>query len=165
MSSWSATGNRVTHSRRGVTWSLGSRLSAFAARSRDKNTPHIGGSGDANHEVCASRAGNRSRDATSWRRTMRQTNGLRALLLGVAILNGCSDTSHVATEPGYGNGGAMDLAIQPDQPTGADADSVQIVRASGDIEAAVAEYRTLLGTFNPPIAGEQAGGRREVSWD
>ena len=96
---------------------------------------------------------------------MRQTNGLWALLLGAAILAGCSDASHVATEPGHRNGGAMDLAIQPDQPTVADADSVQIVRASGDIAPAVAEYRTLLGTLNPPIAGEQAGGRREVNWD
>jgi len=42
---------------------------------------------------------------------------------------------------------------------------VQIVSASGDITAGVNQYRALLGTLNPNVAGEQPGGRREINWD
>jgi hypothetical protein len=42
---------------------------------------------------------------------------------------------------------------------------VQIVSATGDITGAVNDYRTLLGTLNPNVAGEQPGGRREINWD
>lgn len=42
---------------------------------------------------------------------------------------------------------------------------VQIVSATGDITAAVNQYRTLLGALNPNVAGEQPGGRREINWD
>ena len=42
---------------------------------------------------------------------------------------------------------------------------VQIVSATGDITAAVNQYRALLGTLNPNVAGEQPGGRREINWD
>ena len=97
---------------------------------------------------------------------MRQTTSLLAVLSGVAILlAGCSDAAQVVTEPGRRIAGATDLAAQPDQPTVADLDSVQIVRASGDIAPAVNEYRALLGALNPNIPGEQPGGRREVNWD
>jgi hypothetical protein len=47
----------------------------------------------------------------------------------------------------------------------ATAHSVQIVSATGDITAAVNQYRDLLGTLNPNVAGEQPGGRREINWD
>lgn len=96
---------------------------------------------------------------------MPQARDLRVLLVAAAILAGCSDASNVATEPGRRTIGAMDLATQPDQPTPADPDSVRILRASGAIEEAVSEFRTLLGTLNPNIAEEQPGGRREVNWD
>src|SRR6185503_2989208 len=46
-----------------------------------------------------------------------------------------------------------------------DRHDVQIVSATGDIAAAVNDYRDLLGTLNPNIAGEQPGGRREINWD
>ena len=42
---------------------------------------------------------------------------------------------------------------------------VQIVSATGDITAAVNQYRALLGALNPNVAGEQPGGRREINWD
>jgi hypothetical protein len=42
---------------------------------------------------------------------------------------------------------------------------VQIVSATGDITAGVNQYRALLGTLNPNVAGEQPGGRREINWD
>lgn len=96
---------------------------------------------------------------------MQQTSGRRAVLLGVSIiLAGCSDAGTVPTEPARRNGLAMDVAAE-DQPTGADKDSVQIVRASGDIAAAVNEYRALLGALSPNLPGEQAGERREINWD
>ena len=96
---------------------------------------------------------------------MRQMKALSALLIGGAILVGCSDADNIVTGPGHRSVGAMDLAAPPDQPTPVDADSVKIVRASGDISAEVNEYRALLGTLNPNVAGEQPGGRREVNWD
>src|SRR5688572_5658183 len=97
---------------------------------------------------------------------MRHLRDCWFLLFGAAILAGCNDGDRGATGPDR-DAGAMDLAAQPDQPAVAvaDADSVRIVRASGDIAGAVSEFRTLLGTLNPTLPGEQPGGRREVNWD
>ncbi|HEU4996185.1 MAG TPA: hypothetical protein VFT29_15315 [Gemmatimonadaceae bacterium] len=47
----------------------------------------------------------------------------------------------------------------------ATAHTLQVVSATGDITGAVNGYRTLLGTLNPNVAGEQPGGRREINWD
>jgi len=47
----------------------------------------------------------------------------------------------------------------------ATAHSVQITSATGDITASVNGYRAALGSLNPNVAGEQAGGRREINWD
>ena len=94
---------------------------------------------------------------------MRDMTTLRALLAGMALtLAACSDVSDVVTEPVRQDAGAMDLAAQPAPE---DADAARVVRASGDIGAAVNEYRALLGNLNPNIPGEQLGGRREVNWD
>jgi hypothetical protein len=43
--------------------------------------------------------------------------------------------------------------------------NAQVVQASGNITAAVNEFRGLLGSLSPNSAGEQAGDRREVNWD
>jgi len=40
-----------------------------------------------------------------------------------------------------------------------------VVTATGDIRATVDEFRNSLGPSNGTIAGEQAGGRREINWD
>jgi len=40
-----------------------------------------------------------------------------------------------------------------------------VVSVSGNITDAVATFRTLLGAPNGAVAGEQAGGRREINWD
>ena len=40
-----------------------------------------------------------------------------------------------------------------------------IITAADDIQAAVDEYRALLGVNNGGIAGSQAQGRREINWD
>jgi hypothetical protein len=47
----------------------------------------------------------------------------------------------------------------------ATAHNLQVVSATGDITGAVNDYRALLGTLNPNVAGEQSGGRREINWD
>lgn len=96
---------------------------------------------------------------------MRQTTGLRALLLGVAIIGaGCSDAGNTVTAPGQPTVGATS-ALQLDQKTLKAKHHVQIVTATGDITPVVNEYRGLLGTLNPNVAGEQPGGRREINWD
>ncbi len=40
-----------------------------------------------------------------------------------------------------------------------------VFTATGDITATVENFRTALGTSNGGVAGEQAGGRREINWD
>ena len=102
----------------------------------------------------------------SWRRIMQQMNGLRAALLGAAIiLAGCSDANRVVTEPGRVSS-AMALAPETDPNTVKQRHDVQIVSAAGDIAAAVNQYRSLLGPIlNPNVAGEQPGDRREINWD
>jgi hypothetical protein len=105
----------------------------------------------------------------SWRRIMQQMNGLRAALLGTAILAGCSDADRVGTEPGRvssATSSAVELAPQSDPNSVKQRHDVQIVSATGDIAAAVNEYRSLLGPIlNPNVAGEQPGDRREINWD
>jgi hypothetical protein len=44
-------------------------------------------------------------------------------------------------------------------------DATTIVRASGDIRAAVNHYRALLGPDNGGAPGRHAAGRREIDWD
>ncbi|HZV70748.1 MAG TPA: hypothetical protein VFG10_14435 [Saprospiraceae bacterium] len=46
-----------------------------------------------------------------------------------------------------------------------DEDNPQVLTASGDIQATLDEYRSLLGTNNGGSAGPQTSGRREISWD
>jgi hypothetical protein len=96
---------------------------------------------------------------------MRQVTSLRAVLFGLTIIGaGCSDAGDVVSGPGRPNAGAMSPA-QLDQQTSKEKGPVRIVRATGDITPAVDEYRALLGTLNPNVAGEQPGGRREINWD
>jgi len=89
-----------------------------------------------------------------------------AAFIGAAvILAGCSDAGRVTTAP------IAEDAVLKD-PSGLSLNKgfdkkhdVRIVSATGDITAAVTEYRTLLGALNPNVAGEQPGGRREINWD
>ncbi len=41
----------------------------------------------------------------------------------------------------------------------------QLITAAGDITAAIAEYRALLGADNAGTTGPQDAGRREINWD
>jgi predicted small secreted protein len=98
---------------------------------------------------------------------MRKTTSLWAMLFGAAIiLAGCNDAGPVGTEPDLRHASAMDPAAHADdEETLSERNDVKIVSATGDITAAVNEYRALLGTLNPNLAGEQPGGRREINWD
>ena len=42
---------------------------------------------------------------------------------------------------------------------------MHIVSAAGNIQAAIDEYRNLLGPNNGGVAGSQGSGRREINWD
>ena len=95
---------------------------------------------------------------------MRQTASHRVLLIGAAAaVTACSDANRPLTESGARNRG-LDPVAQLSESIKEKHD-VQIVSATGDIAAAVNDYRDLLGTLNPNIAGEQPGGRREINWD
>ena len=96
---------------------------------------------------------------------MHTSKNVMALLFGVAVtLTACADDAKLPT--------SLDdqivakrpfVRVAEDQVEGRD--DARIVRASGDITNAVNEYRNLLGTLNPNLAGEQPGGRREINWD
>ena len=96
---------------------------------------------------------------------MRQIRTLWPVLCGAAILAGCSDAGTAPTESGRPTIGELDASSLSDQKTLKRKKDVQIVTATGDITAAVNDYRALLGTLNPNLAGEQPGGRREINWD
>jgi len=89
-----------------------------------------------------------------------------AAFIGAAvILAGCSDAGRVTTAPIAEDAtlkDPSDLSLNKGFDKKHD---VRIVSATGDITAAVTEYRTLLGALNPNLAGEQPGGRREINWD
>jgi hypothetical protein len=87
----------------------------------------------------------------------------RPVLLGAAIiLAGCHDAGLV-TEASPSDANVTTLFSQKTLKVKND---VQIVSATGDITAAVNQYRGILGpVLNPNIAGEQPGDRREINWD
>lgn len=93
------------------------------------------------------------------------TTHRRVALIGAAIMfTGCGE-SGVLTESGSAARAGLAPTAQFDQRTLKDKGDVQIFTASGDITAAVNQYRDSLGALNPNVAGEQPGGRREINWD
>jgi hypothetical protein len=97
---------------------------------------------------------------------MRTFNSLSAVLCGIAMLTaGCADSSNSVTGTRDSANGSRPQAGTAHRTTIEGRDGVRIVSASGDIGAAVGEFRDLLGSLNPNVAGEQPGGRREINWD
>ena len=98
---------------------------------------------------------------------LHRTQRVPALMLATVVLAGCSDSGGLATESGRSARAELSPTAQFDQRTLKDKGDVQIVAASGDITAAVTQYRDLLGGGlpNPNVPGEQPGGRREINWD
>ncbi|MEP6620893.1 MAG: hypothetical protein ABJE47_16330 [bacterium] len=95
---------------------------------------------------------------------MQHTMNFRVVLFGAAaVLVACSDAN--TTQPAQSVAGAVAPVSSTQQSSLVQANGVQVVRGTGDITAAVNQYRALLGTLNPNLAGEQPGGRREINWD
>src|SRR5262245_58734113 len=102
----------------------------------------------------------------SWRRMMRQTTRRWLFLVGAAtILTGCNDKTRLTSEPNTRAPIAPSLDQTRDDQDEHGRDDVQIVSATGDITAAVKQYRDLLGALNQNVMGQQPGERREINWD
>lgn len=96
---------------------------------------------------------------------MRQTTSLRAAVLGFSItLAACGESSYTTSAPNSG-GGVSSVDSSTGSYNRTRRNDVQIVSATGDITAAVKEYRDLLGALSPNVKDEQAGERREINWD
>ena len=88
---------------------------------------------------------------------MRQTTRTWSALVGALLLSACGDSGPRVMAPTPPLAASKTL-----QKKG----HAQVVSASGDIAAAVAQYRTLLGDpLNGAKSGEQPAGRREINWD
>ncbi len=88
---------------------------------------------------------------------MRKTTRTWSAVLGGLLLAACSDPGPRAMAPTPPLAASKTLEKKG---------HAQVVSASGDIAAAVAQYRALLGDpLNAATRGEQAAGRREINWD
>ena len=96
---------------------------------------------------------------------MHSIRSLVVLIGGASILAGCNDGTRLINEPHSLVPGAATRDETHDDRDEQGRDDVRIVSATGDITAAVNDYRTLLGALNPNVAGQQPGERREINWD
>jgi hypothetical protein len=79
---------------------------------------------------------------------------------GIVLLTfvGACGYDHTSNPTGYGD-------TTPNATEAARAEP-RVIRATGDLTQALAEFRASLGgSLNPPGPGEQATGRREINWD
>ncbi|MDF2771054.1 MAG: hypothetical protein K0S86_547 [Geminicoccaceae bacterium] len=88
-----------------------------------------------------------------------------AVFAATLMLFGCSDGSRATTEPAPADSTGTIYFPEAAHETRVTRNDVRIVKATGDITAAVDEFRTLLGALNPNVNDEQPGGRREINWD
>jgi hypothetical protein len=96
---------------------------------------------------------------------MRTLTHVVGALVGAALLTGCDDNRQPTTAPGARSAAAPGHVASADQTGLKDKGDVQVVTATGDITAAVGEFRDLLGELSPNAKGEQKGERREINWD
>ncbi|MEP6731187.1 MAG: hypothetical protein ABJE10_11140 [bacterium] len=100
---------------------------------------------------------------------MRPLTQLMGALLSATVLTACDVPTPLATAPTEHAPPSGGVAASADKNTNDgsahERAAPQVVAANGDITVAVNNFRTLLGTLNPNIAGEQPGGRREINWD
>jgi hypothetical protein len=106
----------------------------------------------------------------SSRSTARPDLLLRAAVCGLLpALVACADTDATAPADADVNSAvsAEDRALEAaGGRTLARAGAAQVLRATGDLTAASAQFRALLGEpLNPNTAGEKPAGRREINWD
>lgn len=81
-----------------------------------------------------------------------ETQRSRKVMGAVLLLAGLASACSYDKNGGYGTG--------PTPPVNA-----QVVSASGDLTAALTQFRGLLGDSANKTAGQQPGGRREINWD
>jgi len=86
-------------------------------------------------------------------------------LLCAAVLTGCDEGGSLSTGPGGRGALSPSIVAAVDKGTVKNKGDATIVSATGDIAAAVGQYRDLLGALNLNVAGEQPGNRREINWD
>lgn len=99
---------------------------------------------------------------------MRPTIFLLSAALAACSLTACHDSIY-----GVENGDANQPISNDDKAliaaggtTLTTSGAAQVLRATGPITNAVAQFRTLIGEpLNPNTAGEKANGRREINWD
>jgi hypothetical protein len=80
------------------------------------------------------------------------------------VLLGCGDAANLTTP----SGAAVSAGATLDKSSSYERHDAQVVTATGDISAAVGQFRTLLGggpNPNPNVAGDLGSGRREINWD
>lgn len=96
---------------------------------------------------------------------MRHNHRLLAALFSATTMLSACDNSYSPTDA-HGGPALFDSSAQFEK-TLKERDDVQIVRATGDITAAVQQYRDLLGggAPNPNTPGDKGTGRREINWD
>lgn len=83
---------------------------------------------------------------------MSRTRMRGAVSMGVVVLVGLAAACGYDSNGGYGT--------NPNPPVNA-----QIVTASGDLTAAVAQFRGLLPDSSNKVVGQQVIGRREINWE
>lgn len=88
-----------------------------------------------------------------------------AFLVTAFIFAGCSNAGTLSTAPVAEDTRAAAAAAPGYEKTLNGKHGARVITATGDIAASVDQYRALLGTLNPNLAGEQSGGRREINWD
>src|SRR5512147_2416611 len=84
-------------------------------------------------------------------------SGIMERVLGVKVMRAMVAMAGLMAACGYDNKGGYS---GPNPPVNA-----QEVTASGDLTAALTQFRGLLGDSANRVVGQQAGGRREVNWD
>jgi hypothetical protein len=87
-----------------------------------------------------------------------------ALIAAISI-SGCDASSPLPTSPSSRSAATRSVSTTEDKKLLDERNDAQIVKATGDITSAVDQFRTLLGPLRPNVAGDSAGGRREINWD
>jgi hypothetical protein len=98
---------------------------------------------------------------------MRTLTLLVGALTSATMLTACDDNRQLTTAPGGRSVTSPGRVAAEDQTGLKDKGDAQVLTATGDITAAVGQFRDLLGggNPNPNVPGEQPGNRREINWD
>src|SRR5512132_4335096 len=96
---------------------------------------------------------------------MYKVSQMMGALVGAILISGCDTSGPLPTAPASPSTAARSISATGYESSLKDQSDAQIVTASGDITPAVNQFRTLLGPLRANVAGDSAGGRREINWD